>query len=525
MPAPAEDRGAEAPPHLVATPLVSRDRCLGALLLEMGRPLDMADTTFLGGLGRQLSAAFERIQLTAESKKRQQEERTRLEQELARYRQAADRSQLLYRSPGMHELLARTQQVALTDATVLITGESGTGKELLARTLHELSSRREKPLVVVDCSAIAATLADSELFGHEAGAYTGAQQRRIGRLAEADGGTVLLDEVGELPLDVQGKLLRFVQEKQLTAVGSNRPKKVDVRILAATNRDLGAESAAGRFRQDLYHRLNVVSLVVPPLRERADDILHLAEHFLESFSTLYRKDARRLSPAATVSLLRHAWPGNVRELQHRIMQAVIFCPREELAPADLGLSPAGADAVLPAPPAPAPESEPGEETSSRRRRRAAAVPQPEDPWGALRTELSTLVEAIAGRRPPTALPLGRFLATDLVLEADAAADGVARRGAALLGLPEATFRHRLQKAKNEIQLGQGARPPEWSPARAAVARIVALPRPDAEDRLERAENVLIGEIRKRIPEDDQLGSLVLGVTVQTFRRRVEDLPA
>ncbi|MGA7992944.1 MAG: sigma 54-interacting transcriptional regulator, partial [Thermoanaerobaculia bacterium] len=328
--------------HVIAAPLVSHDRALGALVIKGERPFDMGDVTFLAGLGRQVGAALERIRFAEDLKRSEEEKRRRLEAELDRYRQASDRLQFEYRSSVMHDVLARAQQVAATDATVLITGESGTGKELLARTLHEMSPRREKPLVVVDCSAIAATLADSELFGHEAGAYTGAAGRRIGRLAEANGGTVLLDEIGELPLDVQAKLLRFVQEKQLTAVGGNRPRKVDVRIIAATNRDLEREAAAGRFRGDLFHRLNVVNLVVPPLRERPDDILFLAEQFLARFSTLYHKSPRRLSPAATVALLRHPWPGNVRELQHRTMQAVIFCPREELGPADLGLSGEGA---------------------------------------------------------------------------------------------------------------------------------------------------------------------------------------
>jgi DNA-binding NtrC family response regulator len=443
-------------------------------------------------------------------KRTEEERRRRLEAELDRYRQASDRLQFQYRSPVMHELLARAQQVAATDATVLVTGESGTGKELLARTLHEMSPRRQKPLVVVDCSAIAATLADSELFGHEAGAYTGASQRRVGRLAEADGGTVLLDEIGELPLDVQGKLLRFVQEKQLTAVGGNRPRKVDVRIIAATNRDLEREAAEGRFRGDLFHRLNVVSLVVPPLRARPDDILFLGEHFLDRFCTLYQKEPRRLSPSATVALLRYPWPGNVRELQHRIMQAVIFCPREELGPADLGLPSEGAGGAMPAAVAPLPYSPV----------RTPSSGSPEiDPWEALRTELATLVRKAAEGKEIPALPLGRWLATDFVLEADAAAQGVAYKGAALLGVPDATFRHRLQKAKNEVELAMPPRPNWWDGVRSALRRIASAPNDRAEDRLDRAEKILLEEIRSAISSDAVLGSRLLGVTAQTFRRR------
>ncbi len=508
---PAADRpGDPAVLHVIATPLLSHDRFLGALLLRAERPFELADVTFLAGLGRQVGAALERIKLAADAKHTEEERRRRLEAELDRYRQASDRLQFQYRSGVMHELLARAQQVAATDATVLVSGESGTGKELLARTLHDLSPRRNRPLVLVDCSAIAATLADSELFGHEAGAYTGASQRRVGRLAEADGGTVLLDEIGELPLDVQGKLLRFVQEKQLTAVGGNRPRKVDVRILAATNRDLEREAAAGRFRGDLFHRLNVVSLVVPPLRERPDDILFLSENFLARFCTLYRKEPRRLSPSATVALLRYPWPGNVRELQHRIMQAVIFCPREELGPADLGLPGEVAGGAISSAAAPSP---------SAPERDVHPDPPAIDPWAGLRTELSALVRKAAEGKEIPALPLGRWLATDLVLEADAAAHGVAYKGAALLGIPDATYRHRLQKAKNEADLGMPPRPDWWSDVRALLRRIASLPNASAENRLERAETILLGEIHSRVSEDAVLGSKLLGVTAQTFRRR------
>ncbi len=507
----ATDRpGDDALLHVVATPLSSHDRSMGALLLKSVRPFELADVTFLAGLSRQVGAALERIQLAADLKRSEEERRHRLEAELDRFRQASDRLQLQYRSSAMHELLARAQQVAATDVTTLVTGESGTGKELLARTLHEMSPRSKKPLIVVDCSAIAATLADSELFGHEAGAYTGAGPRRVGRLAEADGGTVLLDEIGELPLDVQGKLLRFVQEKQLTAVGGNRARKVDVRIIAATNRDLEREASEGRFRGDLFHRLNVVNLVVPPLRARPDDILFLAEHFLARFCTLYQKEPRRLSPAATVTLLRHPWPGNVRELQHRIMQAVIFCPREELSPADLGLPSDGASGAVPAavttsPSAPARTLPPGSPET--------------DPWDALRTELSALVRKAAEGKEIPALPLGRWLGADLVREADAAARGVAYKGAALLGVPDATFRHRLQKAKNEVELGMPPRPDWWDGVRSAVRRIASAPNAAAEDRLDRAERILLEEIRSAVSSDAVLGSRLLGVTSQTYRRR------
>ena len=215
-----------------------------------------------------MAVALDRARLLERERARQQEERERLEAEVTDLRRVVHGSRIAYRSAAMESLLASARKVARTDTTVLITGESGTGKEMFAHALHELSGRHERPLVVVDCGAIAPTLIESELFGHEKGAFTGAHTRKPGKLARADGGTVFLDEIGDLPLDLQSKLLRFVQEKQFTPVGGVESRKVDVRIIAATNVDLRARVAEGRFREDLFHRLNVIRLHVPPLRER-----------------------------------------------------------------------------------------------------------------------------------------------------------------------------------------------------------------------------------------------------------------
>ena len=324
-----------------AVPLIAGNDCLGCLYLD-GRPdtlsFDASDLVFFRALGSQVATAMDRTRLAEIESRRQEQEKRMLRAELKELRQALQQAKLVYRSPQMEALVATAHRVASTDATVLITGASGTGKELLARTVHELSPRRGQPFVIVDCGAIPTTLIESELFGSEKGAYTGAQARRAGRLAEANYGTVLLDEIGELPLEVQSKLLRFVQEKQLTRVGGTRQQKVDVRILAATNRNLKSEVAAGLFREDLYYRLNVIHLAVPPLRDRPEDILHLANHFLETFSVQYQKNVRRITPAAASALTRHNWPGNVRELQNRIMQAVILCEGSQLGPDELGLT-------------------------------------------------------------------------------------------------------------------------------------------------------------------------------------------
>jgi formate hydrogenlyase transcriptional activator len=213
--------------------------------------------------------------------------------------------------------------VAATDATVLLVGETGTGKELFARAIHDRSARRGRPLVKVNCAAIPATLIESEFFGHERGAFTGATQRREGRFVLADGGTIFLDEIGELPLELQGKLLRVLQEGELEPVGSSRTRKVDVRVIAATNRDLERAARDGRFRQDLYYRLSVFPLLLPPLRERGEDVVLLAAAMAEKLS---RGLGRTIAPpdAADAAALRsYPWPGNVRELRNVIERAVI----------------------------------------------------------------------------------------------------------------------------------------------------------------------------------------------------------
>ena len=238
--------------------------------------------------------------------------------------EAAARPGILGRSPAMLAMQETIATVAPTEATVLITGESGTGKELVARALHSGSARADKPMVTVNCAALAENLLESELFGHEKGSFTGADRRREGRFVQANGGTLFLDEIGEMPLPLQAKLLRALQEGEVQRVGSDAPLTVDVRVLAATNRDLREEVARRRFREDLYFRLNVISLEVPPLRDRGEDIPVLAAHFLERFAGRNRKSIRGFSPQAVDSLLRYAWPGNVRELENAVERAVVL---------------------------------------------------------------------------------------------------------------------------------------------------------------------------------------------------------
>jgi len=245
---------------------------------------------------------------------------------------------LTFASPGMVEAVRLAEAVAPTGATVLILGESGTGKEVLARFLHRLHPGVGRPFVAVNCAAIPEALLESELFGHERGAFTGAVERRVGRFEQAIGGTLFLDEIGELRPDLQAKLLRVLQERTFERVGGGRPIATDARVLAATNRDLQAEVQAGRFRDDLYYRLAVFPIRLPPLRERRDDLLPLAELFLRRASSAYRRPARRFHPEARDLLLGHAWPGNVRELQNVVERAVILEPDETVRPAAVRFS-------------------------------------------------------------------------------------------------------------------------------------------------------------------------------------------
>src|SRR5688572_7044675 len=237
------------------------------------------------------------------------------------------------------------QRAAATDATVLLLGESGTGKELMARSLHQLSARAKGPFVAINCAAIPETLLENELFGHEKGAFTGASGRKVGRAELAHHGTLFLDEIGDLPLALQGKILRLVQEKQFDRVGGTQTISVDVRVVAATNRDLKEAVAQRQFRDDLYFRLSVFPVEIPPLRRRRGDILLLAEAFLERFAREMGRVGLRLGDGARRALLDHSWPGNVRELQNCLERGAILCDGGEIGPEHLRLSDGGPPAV------------------------------------------------------------------------------------------------------------------------------------------------------------------------------------
>ncbi len=280
---------------------------------------------------------FDELRLTLERAL----DHTRLEQENRELRsslpEGRELAAIIGKSPPMRRLVEMVAMVAPTEATVLITGESGTGKELVARGVHGLSPRRHKPLVTVNCAALTETLLESELFGHEKGAFTGADRRREGRFVQADKGSIFLDEVGEIPLAMQAKLLRVLQEREVQRVGSDQPLRVDVRIIAATNRDLARYVEEGHFREDLFYRLNVMTLQVPPLRERSEDLPLLAQHFLQRFAEKNRKPLKGFTPQAMDLLLKHQWPGNVRELENAVERAVILSMGDYVSERELPL--------------------------------------------------------------------------------------------------------------------------------------------------------------------------------------------
>jgi len=251
--------------------------------------------------------------------------------------QAADGPQLVGQSAAMQKVRHAVETVAPTEATVLITGESGTGKELVARAIHQQSPRRFNPLVVIHCGALTDTLLESELFGHEKGAFTGAQYRRKGKFEVAEGGTVFLDEIGDISLRMQTDLLRVLQEREITRVGGNRPLKVDFRCGAATNKNLDVAIEEGSFRPDLFYRLNVFRIEMPPLRDRREDIPFLVEHFVQKYALSMSKRITGVTPAAMRLMQKHAWPGNVRELENAVERAMVVAHEPELREGDFTL--------------------------------------------------------------------------------------------------------------------------------------------------------------------------------------------
>ena len=334
-------------------PLLFRDEVLGVLAVFTRTPLDEAAFAWLrvfadhAAVAIAHSRAFEEI--------RRLGERLALENSYLREDARAGAGGIIGASAPLQKTLEQVALVAPTDASVLVLGESGSGKELVAQAIHDQSRRRERPFIRVNCGAIARDLFESEFFGHVKGAFSGALRDRVGRFGAAEGGTLFLDEVAEIPLELQSKLLRAVQESEYERVGEDRTRRADVRLVAATNRDLAREIAAGRFREDLYYRLSVFLIEVPPLRQRKEDLGALAEHFLHRSARGLNRRGLRLTPEHLGQLERYDWPGNVRELRNVIERAAITAPagglRFDLPPAGKpdATAPAGSAPAAPAP--------------------------------------------------------------------------------------------------------------------------------------------------------------------------------
>ena len=313
---------------VLAVPLELHDRVTGMLYAESGdaeRTFDQLDLELVTALGNIASLALRNVHHVEALADENQRLRTELDIQ----------HDIVGSSHAVRELLNFIARVAKLDSTVLIWGESGTGKELVARAIHRNSPRADKPFVAINCAAITESLLESELFGHEKGSFTGAMSQKKGKIEVADGGTLFLDEIGELNPILQAKMLRVIQEREFERVGGIRPIKVNVRIVAATNRDLGAMSKSGQFRQDLYYRLNVVAVKTPALRNRRDDIVPLATHFLKRFGEQAKRLVSGLSPTAKNCLVRYDWPGNIRELQNAIERAVVLGNSTTIQPEDL----------------------------------------------------------------------------------------------------------------------------------------------------------------------------------------------
>ncbi|MCA9673792.1 MAG: sigma 54-interacting transcriptional regulator [Myxococcales bacterium] len=319
---------------VICAPLLDRGRLLGLIYVGNDSIVDLFQEDNLRVL-TVFSAQASLIVANALLLDELRVDNRKLHERLEQYRFG----EIVGTSPPMQAVFRKVEKIAPTDISVLITGETGTGKELIAREIHVRSPRAAKPFITINCGAIPENLLESELFGHVKGSFTGAVANKVGKFQAADGGTLFLDEIGELAMELQVKLLRAIQEKVVIRVGDTRPETVDIRILAATNRDLEKEIAVANFREDLYYRLNVVNLHLPPLRDRGEDVLVIARYLLSRYAREFDAKVKGFSPNATVAIRKYNWPGNIRELENRIKKAVVLAESTVIGPDDMGLTP------------------------------------------------------------------------------------------------------------------------------------------------------------------------------------------
>lgn len=498
---------------------------LGAIHLLLEDPQQLlceSAYALLVGLSEQITFALERLTTTEQELSRRSEEATALRRQVQVLSQRQPVSDMTFTAPAMTAIVERSKAWARTEEIVLITGESGSGKEVFAQRIHQASARAEQPLITVDCASIPPTLIEAELFGRIKGAYTGADSAAEGYVRKAEGGTLFLDEIGELPLESQSKLLRLLQERQVSPVGSADVYQVDVRIIAATNRDLATEVNAGRFRADLMYRLKVLELELPPLRERREDIEPLCQHFLAQYNAQYER-ACTLTPAALNALCNHRWPGNVRELKHCMLKACLQAGSDEIQEQDLGLLKVERAAAQPATdpvgraitsPAPAANS-------------AAAQLTAGDLWQNLELTLRSSCGAAIDRG--LRLPIGNWLGDAFLEAAYNHHDEVAKHAAHTLGLAESTFRR--QHDRLQAQRASGLTQTHdlfvdnlpWIHELVILADTATGADPAAAAPLERAKKLLLDIVSGLLPQDTGFASALMGVTPPTYRRHLQEL--
>ncbi len=508
-----------------AVPLIASGKSVGCLFLDGQNSrfqLDATDLMFINALASQLAIALDRAELSVSWIREKDQESRQLREEVRELREAMNPHRPVFASAQMQEQMALIQRIAPSEATVLIIGESGTGKEMLAHSVHEFGDRSERPFVTVDCGAISHSLLEAELFGHVKGAYTGAESASDGRIVQADGGTLFLDEIGELPLDVQAKLLRFVQEREIVPVGGTQSRRVDVRIVAATNRELKDEVARGRFRQDLYYRLQVVPVMAQPLRERPDDILPLAKAFLDRFAAQNNRQCDSFTRDAEALLLQHHWPGNVRELQHAILRAVLLSDGPRIGAEDIELLPEAE-----------PDAFPTQAVESTPVGTAQAEAPAEDldvgmamTMSGLRAELERQVTQALKDNARRPVPVGKWLQEDMVIALNAACGQVSRRAARVAGVPESTFRRQLDKARGDAEAGLAVRTEAW----VVMGRILrdlanASTEDDGVPLLDAVRGTLLEVVLEQSGNRNSVGAALMGVSPPTFKRWLEDRAA
>ncbi len=503
----------------VAVPMVAHTRLYGILFLQASHAFDTSDTVFFKALADQLAGALDRLALAEAQIAASKSENRALRTELDTLRaQIAPPPQQVAESQVMREVLATVNKVAKDDVSVLILGESGVGKEVMAHTIHQDSPRRDGPFVIVDVTTLTSSLIEAELFGRVKGAYTGADEASPGRIAQAHGGTLFLDEIGELPLHVQAKLLRFVQEKQVIPVGGTESRYVDTRIICATNRNLTAEVSAGRFRTDLYYRLQVIQIAVPPLRERQADLPFIAQNLLAKFKSDHPRDITDLDVGALQKLMSYSWPGNVRELHNTLLRAyltaeggVITVDDIELTQELAAISPQKdvfADAI---------------DTSPIAQNPALPAGSAEEQWEVLRALLTGQFRALPRDQLKHA-PIGRWLHDAVILTAYDFSGQVVRNAAKLLGVAETTLRRQIKQAQDNQANPLNVTTEQWQLSQQALTDIItSLLKSHIENTpfVDAIEAELVAIVIEFAGDDTKTGAAMLGVSPPTYRRRLK----